>query len=412
MKKRMCMLLAAVLLVTLCAGCSAPREEQTPPSGIFYDLTGIAPDETLLTVSGNAIPAELYFYWTSYTCSALEYQIGMYNSYYGYYSELIDSETGSLLWDAAFGSTGGTLSDYAREQAKNTVAFYASVENLARENGAELSEEDEKALTEEKASTIEELGGQEAFLSYLEKLSISEAGFDRVNRDIALFDKLVDQVMEEGSPLYLEPVDYDQYATYADHILLATVDLTTGAALSEEEIAAKRATAEELLEQLRAAEDVAALFTQLADEYSEDTGRASNPAGYIYTPGTMVAAFEDAAAALAPGQISDIVESSYGYHIILRRDLWQGLTENPEQRASLAEQHLGDLVSLAAQEAEIEESAKLEGFDAGAFYTDYIAAVTALNEAEQQAAGDGADDAGAGDSTGDGSDTGEGQKTE
>ena len=69
-------------------------------------------------------------------------------------------------------------------------------------------------------------------------------------------------------------------------------------------------------------------------------------------------------------------------------------------------------MSLAAQEAEIEESAKLEGFDAGAFYTDYIAAVTALNEAEQQAAGDGADDAGAGDSTGDGSDTGEGQKTE
>ena len=45
------------------------------------------------------------------------------------------------------------------------------------------------------------------------------------------------------------------------------------------------------------------------------------PEGYTYTPGTMVPEFEDAAAALEDYAISDIVETSYGYHIIMRLPL-------------------------------------------------------------------------------------------
>lgn len=51
---------------------------------------------------------------------------------------------------------------------------------------------------------------------------------------------------------------------------------------------------------------------------SEDTGLAANPDGYAFTTGEMVQEFEDATRALEPGQISGLVESSYGYHIILR----------------------------------------------------------------------------------------------
>ena len=53
-------------------------------------------------------------------------------------------------------------------------------------------------------------------------------------------------------------------------------------------------------------------------ELSEDPGKLHYPEGYTYAPGTMVPVFENAANALEEYEISDIVDTSYGYHIILR----------------------------------------------------------------------------------------------
>jgi parvulin-like peptidyl-prolyl isomerase len=51
---------------------------------------------------------------------------------------------------------------------------------------------------------------------------------------------------------------------------------------------------------------------------TEDPGVASYPDGYLFQSGEMVAEFEDATAALEIGQVSGIVETTYGYHIIYR----------------------------------------------------------------------------------------------
>ena len=53
-------------------------------------------------------------------------------------------------------------------------------------------------------------------------------------------------------------------------------------------------------------------------EYTEDPGLTSEPGGYYFFRGEMVDSFEDAAFALAEGEMSGVVESSYGYHILLR----------------------------------------------------------------------------------------------
>ena len=368
MKKWISALLALVLTAGLCAGCA----ESEPPSGIYYDITGLDPKETVMEVDGNTIPAEQYLYWVAYNCSSLEYNLGMYNSLYGTYGELFD-ENGALDWNAAFQGEV-TLGQYAKSQAEEAVRFYANIENMAQAQGVALTEADRAAMDETVAEVVEQLGSEEAFQNNLDQMGISRETYDRISSTTYLFDHLVDLVLDESSELFLPLESYGQYAAYADHILLATKDLTTYTDLDEEAVSAKRAKAEELLAQLQNAEDVQALFQELADANSEDTGRAANPDGYVFGKGEMVEAFEDAAFSLQPGEISGIVES------------------DTEKRRELAEEHLN---SILRGRSEVVYSDKISSLDAGTFYVAYSAAAAAMEAANAPAEGengtDGAD---------------------
>ena len=74
-----------------------------------------------------------------------------------------------------------------------------------------------------------------------------------------------------------------------------------------------KAKAEEVLAKVKAGED----FGELAKEYSQDPGSAENGGelGY-FVRGTMVQEFEKASFELNEGEISDLVKTDYGYHII------------------------------------------------------------------------------------------------
>ncbi|MGE5238955.1 MAG: peptidylprolyl isomerase [Chloroflexota bacterium] len=94
----------------------------------------------------------------------------------------------------------------------------------------------------------------------------------------------------------------------ASHILIR-VDATT----SEDTRNKAKEKASEILARIKKGED----FGTLASEFSEDPGSKAKGGDLgFFSRGMMVKPFEDAAFSLKPGEVSDMVETQFGYHII------------------------------------------------------------------------------------------------
>jgi peptidyl-prolyl cis-trans isomerase D len=141
------------------------------------------------------------------------------------------------------------------------------------------------------------------------------------------------------------------------HILIKTPLPAPGAKEDEKAVADARAKADDVLKQVKAGGD----FAKLAEKYSDDPGSAKSGGelGWIGR-GRTVPEFEKAAFSLAKGQTSDLVKSSYGFHIIRVED---------KQEAHLK--------TLAEVKSEIEEKAKREK----AAHATEVAANTMLGKA-------------------------------
>lgn len=95
----------------------------------------------------------------------------------------------------------------------------------------------------------------------------------------------------------------------ASHILIGFGLSPTPAAKDE-----ARSKAEQILEEVRKNPEQ---FAELAKKHSQDPGSAQNGGDLgMFGRGVMVKSFDDAVFSMAPGAISDLVESEFGYHII------------------------------------------------------------------------------------------------
>jgi foldase protein PrsA len=112
------------------------------------------------------------------------------------------------------------------------------------------------------------------------------------------------------------PADFEVPETArVQHILLMTVDPTTRppTPLSTNMVALKRQQIGDLLKRVRAGED----FSALAKQYSEDPGSKDNGGELPEFPrGQMLPEFEAAAFSLTNNEVSDVVTTAYGFHII------------------------------------------------------------------------------------------------
>ena len=342
MKKAISLILCAALFVSALSGCGGLGEEvdlglentaspepspesteapsSTPGSGDeepadrdwqalwhSHDM-----DEVVLTVDGSDVLWDEYFYWIYSNVSDFEAMYGQVD----YGAELAE---------------GMTYGDYIMSVVDQYAEQYHALLKGAEELGVSLTDEDWDYLDEQVELYIETYCGEgttdEEFEELLSESCLTRRMFDFMNETSMLHQRLWIDVYGANGELYpaesaLSWGDEQGYTT-VKHILILTQD-EEGNALDEAAKAEKLAQAEELLSQLEplsGSEEIETEFDTLMNENSEDPGLASYPGGYCYVPGTMYAEFEDAAAALGDYEVSGIVESTSGYHIILRLPL-------------------------------------------------------------------------------------------
>lgn len=336
----------------------------TMQEGLCYEATGVAPDAIVASLNGNGASADLVAYWIGYDVSYLD-------SYMQYY-------TGSSLdWDYTL-SDGTNITDYIKSNVYSSVKQHLVLENLANKYGVTLTEGQESAMADSDQSYIDQYGSEEAFEEEIAKLGMRRETYDRVARSNYLYQNLYQLYNTEGSALYASDEDLAVYAAdqnyiTADHILLSTKDLTTGEALTDEQKAEKKALAEEIKQKLDACEgdidELTALFQELADQYSEDPDRETYPTGYTFTTGSMVQEFEDAAYALSEGEVSEVVESSFGYHILLRLPL-----DKSAAAGEVREEYFTNFIAEQVDAAAMATSADYDKLDPQAIYEAIVAA--------------------------------------
>lgn len=140
----------------------------------------------------------------------------------------------------------------------------------------------------------------------------------------------------------------------ASHILISA-----GKDASAADRQKARERAQELLAQARKAPDT---FAQLARKHSQDPGSAPNGGDLDFFPrGAMVKPFEDAAFVLKKGEISDVVESDFGFHVIRVTDI-----KAPKAK-SFAELRVGLEEDLKNQQARARYAEAAEAFTNGVY---------------------------------------------
>ena len=318
--------IAAVVLV-LClslSGCALKKEEED--ATLLGRAAKLGEELALLTVDGREVPAWRYLYWLAFTCDQVR--------------EKYKDSGLTLDWEAPV--TGGTLADYAKDQALANTALYATVETFAERYGCALSDSERAALAELWAGQLEAHGGEEAYLRELADLGLDRPRAEELAEVGMLYAKLYDLCLTEGSEL-AELLGTPEGLT-VDRILIS----------AGEDREAARERAAEVFSRLNGAEDPETAFSALAAEGDDKAG----PRTLLPGDGTLSQALEDAAKALEEGQYSGILESEEGFSILRRL-----VTEGGAQMGEAFDR----LLQEAAEGALVKTTPAYDGLDAAEF---------------------------------------------
>lgn len=269
-------LMSAVLLIT---GCGAGTNNAGNTKVVL--TTGFGRDEVFRIDKASCRLPEIMVYLTNTK-----------NQY--------EKTLGSRIWEASY--NGETLEENIKETVLARLARIKAMNLLAERYEIVLSGEELDNAAKAAKLYYESLNDKER-----ELLGADEKLLCAMYEEYALSAKVYEYLIADINP---EISDDEARTITVQCILIKTYSLNEAgeqvpySALAKEE-AYQRAS--EALRRAQEGED----FSSLTAEYNEDSNSM-----YSFGKGTMDAAFEEAAFNLGTDEISGIVESAYGYHII------------------------------------------------------------------------------------------------
>jgi peptidyl-prolyl cis-trans isomerase D len=214
------------------------------------------------------------------------------------------------------------LSGVSQTGIAPSASYAAAVDALLQRREVQIQRFDPAAYRERVQPTDAELEAfhkaHEADFRTAEQARIEYVVLDleTLARDVAVPEEDLRRYYEENASRYTKAEE-----RRASHILIAA-DRDRPAAERDK----ARERAKELLAQARARPDG---FAALAREHSQDPGSAPRGGDLdFFARGAMVKSFEDAVFAMKPGEISDVVETDFGFHVI-RLDALRGGDRTP-----------------------------------------------------------------------------------
>jgi parvulin-like peptidyl-prolyl isomerase len=248
------LLLVMVAIAVGCTGGSIPSATTAPTAG---PADGIA-----AVVNGAPIEFEEY-----------QRQVAQVEAFFE--QEGLDAESGE----------GRERLEQARRQVLEQMIDQELIRQAAEEMGISISDEELDASI---ADIIAQSGGEEEFNQSLQATGTTYEDFRQM-----LLDQLLSEAVYASVTASINSVAEQAHAR---HILLPT-----------------RERAEEVLARLQSGED----FAYLAREYSEDVSSRETGGDMGFFPrGVMPPEVEDVAFSLEVGEISQIVESQFGFHVL------------------------------------------------------------------------------------------------
>lgn len=269
------------IVASVLQGCGRTAYDNETGTKKIVLTTGFAKDEVFRLEDMSCSEAEMRVYLTN-----------IQNQYENVY--------GRRIWDAKV--NGVTLESNVKDMALSKMAQTKAIALLARERGLELDDNEKEKVTEAARTYYDSLNETE-----IELMGIDKSVITGLYTEYAISQKLYQDIIKDINP---EISDDEARTITVEHILIKTYSLDeNGKRQDYTENARKEAyeRAGEILNRLHDGES----FESLAAEYNEDDRMK-----YSFGKGEMDAVFESTAFNLGEGEISGIVETEYGYHII------------------------------------------------------------------------------------------------
>ena len=288
-------------------------EETKVPAAEVTEETVEISGPVVATVDGEAVSLDNFI--QAVTFNRYQY-LNMYSQYaqmYSMYGLPLDS-----LDEQMVGILGEEGKERLGSEVIDQLTYDKVLETEAKEAGLEVTE-DEVYGQLKTMFGYEDPAPEEEGLAGLDSFNVTLNATDSENDKNTAFRNYAQNILDSA---YGSAVSFDYLKNYAKHILIDNKLFAReleNRVFEAEMVSARHIlvedeeTALDILEKLDAGEDWAAL----ASEHSLDTSNKDNSGDLgWFGRGEMVLEFEEAAFGLEPGEISDPVKTSFGYHII------------------------------------------------------------------------------------------------